>query len=365
MRSRSVSRPLLEVVLLAMLCAQCSPTQTVKQYVVKRATSPVQIDGYLSEADWAGATWTDPFLLYSSPAHFRTQAKMLWDDTYLYIAFVCQDSSLWTTYTQRDGNLYRNDVVEVFCDPDGDGLNYCELEVNPLNVVADLTLNKPYSSGGSSNWAWNLDSMKTAVWVDGTVNVLDSLDKQWICEMAVPFKGIKSLAPTKAFPPHPGDSWRIQLARQDYVQGGSTAIEQTTWNPTDAANWPHVPSKFGQITFSGDPVSAVNAAKSNDPTAFALLGNYPNPFNPSTDIRYSVPRRSFVTLTVYSMLGQYVTQLVHGEIETGIHQVRFDAAQLSSGLYFCRLSAGDCSTGSGPRAKSSDFVQTMKVLLVR
>jgi hypothetical protein len=76
------------------------------------------------------------------------------------------------------------------------------------------------------------------------------------------------------------------------------------------------------------------------PDNFRLDQNYPNPFNPSTTIRYGLPNRSHVTLSVYNTLGQQVVQLVNGEMEAGLHEVRFDAATLSSGVYFYRIQAG-------------------------
>jgi len=88
------------------------------------------------------------------------------------------------------------------------------------------------------------------------------------------------------------------------------------------------------------------------PEAFALDQNYPNPFNPSTTIRFGLPYRSHVTLTIYSLLGQEVAELVNGEMDAGHHEVRFDARALSSGLYLYRMQSGQ-------------FVQTRRLLLLR
>ena len=60
-------------------------SQTVRQYTVKRVSSPLQIDGKLLEADWTAAPLTELFLKYGGPAQLGIQAKMLWDDTNLYI----------------------------------------------------------------------------------------------------------------------------------------------------------------------------------------------------------------------------------------------------------------------------------------
>jgi photosystem II stability/assembly factor-like uncharacterized protein len=73
---------------------------------------------------------------------------------------------------------------------------------------------------------------------------------------------------------------------------------------------------------------------------YLLSQNYPNPFNPSTTIGYCLPLRAHVTLTVYNTLGQQVALLQNGEQDAGYHDVKFNAAGLSSGLYFYRLQTG-------------------------
>jgi hypothetical protein len=90
----------------------------------------------------------------------------------------------------------------------------------------------------------------------------------------------------------------------------------------------------------------------NIPTVFALHQNFPNPFNPSTTIRYDVPHSSHVSLVVYNMLGQEVATLVESEQGAGYQEVRFDATSLASGVYFYRLQA-------------EDFIQTMKLMLLK
>ena len=72
-----------------------------------------------------------------------------------------------------------------------------------------------------------------------------------------------------------------------------------------------------------------------------LLQNYPNPFNPATNIRYELPRRSFVSMKVYNTLGQEVAMLVSGTQSAGAFTVTFNAGGLASGLYIYRLQAGD------------------------
>ncbi len=79
------------------------------------------------------------------------------------------------------------------------------------------------------------------------------------------------------------------------------------------------------------------------PNTFKLEQNYPNPFNARTKINFTVPNTSDVDLSVYNMLGQKVATLVSERLEAGHHSVNWDASQVSSGVYFYKLTAGDNS----------------------
>lgn len=69
------------------------------------------------------------------------------------------------------------------------------------------------------------------------------------------------------------------------------------------------------------------------------LTNYPNPFNPSTTISFTVPQDGFVSLKVYDMLGRVASELVNEQKLAGRYQVRFDASELASGMYLYELRA--------------------------
>lgn len=88
------------------------------------------------------------------------------------------------------------------------------------------------------------------------------------------------------------------------------------------------------------------------PVEFDLSQNHPNPFNPSTVVKYSLPVDGFVNISVYNNLGEKVTVLVDGEVSAGKHSVSFDAANLPSGVYFCRMEAGN-------------FITSRKMLLLK
>jgi len=88
------------------------------------------------------------------------------------------------------------------------------------------------------------------------------------------------------------------------------------------------------------------------PTEFLLSYNYPNPFNPSTKIKYSVPQSSNVVIKVYDILGNEIETLVNEEKSAGSYELTWNAKGLSSGVYFYQLRAGS-------------FVETKKMVLIK
>lgn len=86
--------------------------------------------------------------------------------------------------------------------------------------------------------------------------------------------------------------------------------------------------------------TVAGVAPSSAPEEFRLAQNFPNPFNPSTDIRYDLPHGTHVRLTVFDLLGRKVATLVDAHEEAGPKSVRFDAGSVPSGIYFYRLEAG-------------------------
>jgi hypothetical protein len=90
----------------------------------------------------------------------------------------------------------------------------------------------------------------------------------------------------------------------------------------------------------------IRVISSEVPDKYSLYQNYPNPFNPSTNIRYQITNSNsngLVVLKVYDVLGKEVTTLVNEKQSPGIYEATFDGSNLSSGVYFYKLSAGDFS----------------------
>jgi hypothetical protein len=88
-------------------------------------------------------------------------------------------------------------------------------------------------------------------------------------------------------------------------------------------------------------ITAVKGNVNQVPAHFGLDQNFPNPFNPSTTINYSIPKAGLVTLKVYDVLGKEVATLVSEEKTTGNYSLVFNASKLASGVYFYRLISGN------------------------
>ncbi len=99
-------------------------------------------------------------------------------------------------------------------------------------------------------------------------------------------------------------------------------------------------------------ISLIDEAQHEKPKSFKLMQNYPNPFNATTNIVFSLPKYQNVSLDIFSITGEKVRTLINQEMTSGTHTVSFDAFDLSTGMYFYRLRAGE-------------FVKTRKMLLLK
>jgi hypothetical protein len=100
---------------------------------------------------------------------------------------------------------------------------------------------------------------------------------------------------------------------------------------------------YKAMRFTPPGSTAVEQEPTGVPETYVLNQNFPNPFNPSTTIRFSIPNTGKVTLKVYNLLGMEVATLVDGELSAGTHRVTFEASNLPSGVYFYRIDAGSFS----------------------
>jgi hypothetical protein len=136
-----------------------------------------------------------------------------------------------------------------------------------------------------------------------------------------------SVSPATYYLPNPGDCVTVTVTyAPDHGYGTSQTCDIITG--------------CGTVIVTGDDL--VEAMET--PAVFSLSEAFPNPFNPSTTIAYSVPETQKATLSVFNTNGQLVQTLVNGMVERGEHKVVFDASNLSSGVYVYSLQAGTQSS---------------------
>ena len=123
------------------------------------------------------------------------------------------------------------------------------------------------------------------------------------------------------------------------------------------ATYLYVPGDSASALITSDNIVDVESNSSNTPGQYYLGNNYPNPFNPSTTIEFGLPEQSRVTLSVFNILGQKVFELRDRSLAAGEHSTIFNAAQLSSGVYFYSIHA----TGVSGR----NFVEFKKMSLLK
>ncbi|MBT8219157.1 MAG: carbohydrate-binding family 9-like protein [Bacteroidia bacterium] len=245
-----------------------SPNQHTKVYQCHFIHSAPTIDGNGNESIWKQAKWSESFVdiegAKKAMPFYDTKMKMLWDSSYLYILANLEEEHIWGYVTEKNIPIYKygNDF-EVFIDPDRDHHNYYELELNVLNTIWELTLEKPYRNGGPAIDPTNLPGLKTAVGHNGTVNDPSDVDTNWVVEIAIPFQDLydyrKNYTRVLTQPrPIAGDIWGINFSRVHwdheinngkYQQVPNRPEYNWVWSQQGEINM-HAPEKWGLLMFT-------------------------------------------------------------------------------------------------------------------
>ena len=236
-----------------------------KHYIVNKINDQINIDGKDDELAWSNAIYTDDFIDIEGdkiPMQ-KTNVKMLWDDKFLYVFAKLYENHIWGDITKRDEVIYYNNDFEVFINPNDDVFSYGEIEINALGTEWDLFLNRPYRLKGKADSSWDINGLKSAVYINGTLNDPNDLDDYWTVEIAIPLIEIEKLNTSrKDEKVISGDVWRINFSRVNWdfeINNGVYSRKKENgkylpeynwvWSPQGIINM-HVPENWGYLVFS-------------------------------------------------------------------------------------------------------------------
>ena len=222
--------------------AQTRPATPLPRYEVHRAPSAIAIDGKLDEPAWAAAGTIElnfPWESGSGPKQ-KTVVRLLWDDTYLYAAYECEDSDITAAHTVHDDPVDQDDSVMLLINPwPAQTHGYIGLEMNVRAVLHDyLSANGEYFFK-----QFDMQGVRLATYIDGTLNQSGDKDRGWTLEVAIPWNNFDDLNRQHGV----GTTWAANFGRWD---GSGAARTFSIWSDSllPAPN-PHVPARFGQLVF--------------------------------------------------------------------------------------------------------------------
>lgn len=240
----SAMRISLAAVVAVVAVASLQAQAPVPRYDVKRASTPIVVDGRLDDAAWirASAPVTLQFLWDNQTgAKQKTAARVMWDAQALYLGFEADDADITARFLQRDDPTYQDDAVEFFVNPDPkQEAVYYGFEMNVRGVLYDY-LN--YNSRTLFK-RWDATGMQIATTMRGTLNERTDTDTGWTLEAAIPWSNFEELSRR---PPAAGAVWKANFNRWD---GVAPARRMSIWSdPQNTTSWPHVPARFGELVF--------------------------------------------------------------------------------------------------------------------
>jgi hypothetical protein len=144
------------------------------------------------------------------------------------------------------------------------------------------------------------------------------------------------------------DSLKVRIKTSGGVTSGSYTITVTATGRIGGQNGPPIHKRTITLTV----LTGITNYNNEVPDNFYLYQNFPNPFNPKTNIRFDIAKTGKVILSVFDVSGKQVAELINGEYSAGKYIADFDAKDLSSGIYFYKI-------------ETKDFVSVRKMILVK
>jgi hypothetical protein len=220
------------------------PGHALPRLIARRATLALMIDGKLDEKDWIEAQPSGPFVqtMTGAAGTFVASARVVYDETYLYVGYEVADDYLKSTFQKPDEHLWEQDAVELMVDPDGDAKNYFEIQVSPTGLVFDTRYDSRRLPQPFGEISWSSAAIAKVV-ARGKVND-DKDDQGYTVELAIPWAAFAK-GPTPASPPSAGSIWRMNFFVMDARKDGQRAVG---WSPPLVGDF-HTLERFGRVVF--------------------------------------------------------------------------------------------------------------------
>jgi hypothetical protein len=271
--------------LLLCLFLPSAPLWAQVDYVCKRVTEPIVIDGKLDEWERMDVLWTPAFadMVDGSPAWFDSRGALAHDEDFLYIAMRAEEPFVRGKLRERDAKIYTENDLEVFIAGED---SYYEFEINALGTVYDvfwiwrdaygpgkrfsaekwpvkgrrtMTLSgigdHVHPRGERIGWIdYDLPGLRSAVAVIGSLNDDTDRDEAWTMELALPWRSLGEVAEGRSLPPKSGDVWRIDCSRFQYHdKDGKPLPHPVGWTWTLHGEFDsHMPEVFPRVRFSSE-----------------------------------------------------------------------------------------------------------------
>jgi len=262
------------------------------------------------------------------------------DDDYLYVAADVTDN----VYYFGEGNWWDQDAFEFFI-----GLYNSKGSKHTGNRRgAEPDYKLQFHQNGIVN-----EYIGRTIWkvTDADYHLENFGGADYVIEARIPLDSIKGPDDVRF---HPARGMRIPIELYFHDNDGSGWQGNLAWSPFNTDHAWQTPTEWG-YTWIGDTMDVIgikNYADSQMPKSYRLEQNFPNPFNPTTRIVYTIPHSGHVNITVFNMLGQKVAELVNLNQAAGQYSVTWDASGVPSGVYFYQIQSGV-------------FSQTKKMLLIK
>lgn len=213
----------------------------------------------LNHPSWQAAEWITEWhgILGGETNPTSIEAKLLWDHTHLYLAARMEEHDLWAFQTEHDSSVWLDNAFELFLDPDCDGHNYFEWEINPLGVILDMSMDRPYICGGTRCDDLEIPDLGLVLVTDGAVNDPSATERGWRFGAAFPWTFLTQIGQSgKA--PSAGDTWKFNMMKMFwpvevrdgvYVKDHTQPEKYWTFAPTNVLDI-HRPHIWGSLHFA-------------------------------------------------------------------------------------------------------------------